>query len=124
MPAHQALYRHLQLHNPDVIYMDCHAHVSHKDGTWRMSYWVQLPDTIEAENSVHALDPNASVRRHQEAKTLIPRLVQHTHIRPILEEQPSNYTNASQRGIDPASVYHLVDIEFKDAYLNRLTNNA
>lgn len=86
-----------------------------------MSYRVQLPDTIEAENSVHALDPNAPVRRHQEAKTLIPRLVQHTHIRPILEEQPSNYTNASQRGIDPASVYHLVDIEFKDEYLNRLT---
>ncbi len=204
MPAHQALYRHLQLHNPNVIDMDCHAHVSHKDGTWRMSYWVQLPDTIEAENSVHALDPNASVRRQtdaflmygdmrldpkvhqpfcvassafpvspldttefkttlnqapnipawwttiiedaghryaalrdwvvpspaqkthidtmlQEAKALIPHLVQHTHIRPILEEQPSNYTAARQRGIDPASVYHLVGIEFKDAYLNLLT---
>ena len=35
--------------------------------TIRMSYWVQLPDTIEAENSVHALDPKASVRRQTDA---------------------------------------------------------
>lgn len=32
-----------------------------------MSYWVQLSDTIEAENSVHALDPNAPVRRQTDA---------------------------------------------------------
>ncbi len=32
-----------------------------------MAHWVQLPDTIEAENSVDALDPNASVRRQTDA---------------------------------------------------------
>ena len=207
MSATHALYRYLQHHHPDALDIDCHAHVRQTKGTWRMSYWVQLPDTIDAENTVHALDSHASILRQndaflihgdmplspslhqkfcvesssfpsspletttfntalnqapnlrvwwntviddagqryaairdwvgpspaqqihidtmtQAAKDLIPRLIQHTHIQPILEEQPSSHTNKTlrqmrQRGLYPTE-HHLVGVEFKAAYLTQL----